>query len=324
MKKARMAAAAALAACLLGCDKNAAAKKPLVIYSNADDEAVVSVKKALDENGFEGKYIFQSFGTSELGGKLLAEGRDIEADVITMSEFYIESAQARGKMFKDLEFSVECEAPAPSFCAPLLAIQGALIVNTRLLSESSLPRPASIRDMGNPAYEGNVSVVDIQGSTTAWLMVQALIESYGEDGAAAALKAIYKNAGPHLELSGSGPIKKARAGEVAVCFGLRHQAVRDKMAGLPIDFIDPAEGNFNLKEAVAVVDKKKMNPLAMDAAETIIRKARADIIKDYPVALYKGEKVDAENVSANPRSFSEPLTTDLLQKHIRLSESCKQ
>ena len=66
----------------------------IIIYSNADDEAAVAAKKALDENGFEGKYIFQSFGTSELGGKLLAEGKDIEADLITMSSFYIESAQS--------------------------------------------------------------------------------------------------------------------------------------------------------------------------------------------------------------------------------------
>ena len=41
----------------------------VVIYSNADDEAVEAMKKTLDENGYEGKYLFQTFGTSELGGK---------------------------------------------------------------------------------------------------------------------------------------------------------------------------------------------------------------------------------------------------------------
>lgn len=38
----------------------------VVIYSNADDEAVEAMKKTLDENGYEGKYLFQTFGTSEL------------------------------------------------------------------------------------------------------------------------------------------------------------------------------------------------------------------------------------------------------------------
>lgn len=55
-----------------------------------------------------------------------------------------------------------------------------------------------------------------------------------------------------------------RAGEVAIGFGLRHQAVADKADGLPVDFIDPTEGNFTLTESLAVVDKgDDTNPLAM-------------------------------------------------------------
>ena len=79
----------------------------MVIYSNADDEAVEAMKKALDGNGYKGKYILQTFGTSELGGKLIAEGKNIEADMVTMSTFYIESAQKKNKMFADLWFRQE-------------------------------------------------------------------------------------------------------------------------------------------------------------------------------------------------------------------------
>ncbi len=306
-----------------GCSKKSNAERTVIIYSNADDEAVVAVKKALDSNGYEGKYIFQSFGTSELGGKLFAEGADIEADLITMSSFYIESAQAMNNMFKKLEFSPKQVIKTPDYYTPLLAIQGAVIVNTKLLEENGLSKPKSIKDIGNPEYKDLVSVVDPMGSTTAWLMVQALIEEYGEAGTKNALTAIYNNAGPHLELSGSGPIKKIRSGEVAVGFGLRHQAVRDKKNGLPIDFVDPTEGNFALTESVAVINKKNYNPLAMEIAECIIKNARADIIKDYPVVLYEGETVDAENIAGNSRTFSKTLTTDLLREHQELSESCK-
>lgn len=324
MKKIRLFAALfACVAMLSGCSKKNPSEKQVIIYSNADDEAVVSVKKALDENGFAGKYIFQSFGTSELGGKLFAEGSDIEADLITMSSFYIESAQKMNNMFKDLAFETNSTDTYPAFYTPLLAIQGAVIVNTKLLKENKIPYPKSIKDLGNPEYKNLVSVVDPMGSTTAWLMVQALVSEYGEDGAKQALSAIYKNAGPHLELSGSGPIKKIRSGEVAAGFGLRHQAVRDKKAGLPVDFVDPVEGNFALTESVAVINKKKYNPTAMEMAECIIKKARAGIIKDYPVALYKGETVDSENQAANSKVFPETLTTELLKKHQELSEICK-
>jgi len=305
------------------CSKKSNSDKTVIIYSNADDEAVVAVKKALDSNGYEGKYIFQSFGTSELGGKLFAEGADIEADLITMSSFYIESAQAMNNMFKTLEFNPQQVIKTPDYYTPLLAIQGAVIVNTKLLEEQGLSKPKSIKDIGNPEYKDLVSVVDPMGSTTAWLMVQALIEEYGETGTKSALKAIYNNAGPHLELSGSGPIKKIRSGEVAVGFGLRHQAVRDKKNGLPIDFVDPTEGNFSLTESVAVINKKNYNPNAMKIAECIIKNARADIIKDYPVVLYQGESVDSENIAGNSKVFSKTLTTDLLKEHQELSESCK-
>lgn len=51
----------------------------VVIYSNADEEAVTAMQNALDNNGYKGKYIFQTYGTSELSGKLLAEGTNLEA-----------------------------------------------------------------------------------------------------------------------------------------------------------------------------------------------------------------------------------------------------
>ena len=58
--------------------------KKVIIYTNADEEPVQIIKDVLDSNGFENQYLLQSFGTSELSGKLWAEGTDIEADLVTM------------------------------------------------------------------------------------------------------------------------------------------------------------------------------------------------------------------------------------------------
>ena len=87
-----------LAAGIAGCGsseggKDEAAVKQTVIYTNSDEEAQTAIKNALDKNGFEGKYIMQSFGTSELGGKLAAEGKNIEANVVTMTSYYLDSDQ---------------------------------------------------------------------------------------------------------------------------------------------------------------------------------------------------------------------------------------
>lgn len=282
------------------------------------------MKNTLDSNGYEGKYVFQSFGTSELGGKMLAEGRDIEADIITMSSYYIESAQSESDMFTDLTFEVNTTDSYPSYYAPFLANQGAILVNTDVLIEQGLTAPTSVKDLADPGYAGCISVVDIQGSSTAWLMIQSLVNEYGEEGAKEILTDIYKNAGAHIEQSGSGPIKKVRAGEVAIGFGLRHQAIADKNDGLPVDFVDPAEGNFTLTESLAVVDKgDNTKELAMEMVQCITEKGRADLMNYYPVPLYEGETADSNAISANSKTFPEPLTVELLEKHRNLSESCK-
>ena len=88
------------------------------------------------------------------------------------------------------------------------------------------------------------------GSSTSWLMTQAAIADKGEVDGAAEIRAIEKNAGAHLEKSGSAPLKKIRAGEVAVGFGLRHQTVADRRR----DFRSTTSirgRNFTLFEAAA-------------------------------------------------------------------------
>lgn len=227
-------------------------------------------------------------------------------------------------MFLDLTFETKPLTDYPSFYTPITAQEGTILVNTEVLKENNLPMPAALKDLADPVYAGMVSVTDIKSSSTAWLLMQALVNAYGEDGAEEVLSGIYKNAGDHIESSGSAPLKKVRAGEVAVGFGLRHQAVADKADGLPVDYADPAEGNFSLTESVAVVDKgEESNPLAMEMAECIVKNGRAELLKTYPLPVYEGESSDSVNKSMYPMVFPEKLTVSLLEKHQEISENAK-
>ncbi|MBP3312348.1 MAG: ABC transporter substrate-binding protein [Butyricicoccus sp.] len=304
----------------------AASDEQVIMYTNADDEAIAAMQNALDANGFEGQYMVQVFGTSELGGKLLAEGANLEADLVTMSSYYLDSAQAQNNMFLDLAFEPKTLEEFPSFYSPITAQEGAIIVNTEVLAENNLPMPTCLKDLANPVYKDMISVTDINSSSTAWLLVQAIVDAYGTgDEGKEILTGIFKNAGPHIESSGSAPLKKCRAGEVAVGFGLRHQAVADKEEGLPIDYVDPTEGNFRLTESVAVLDKgDKTNEKAMEMAQCIVEKARAELIQTYPNALYEGEKATSATKSAYPKVFPEKLTVELLKEHTAFSDACKQ
>lgn len=209
--------------------------------------------------------------------------------------------------------------------ALITAQEGTLIVNTEQMEAENLDMPKSIKDLANPEYKGKIAVTDITSSSTAWLLIQGLISEYGEEEAKEILTDIYANAGDHLEESGSGPLKLVRAGEVAIGFGLRQQAVADKEKGLPVDYIDPEEGNFTLTESVAVVNKSEdKNAKAMEMAECIIKNGREELLKSYPIPLYEGESVPETEKSGNPKTFPEKLTVDLLKKHQELSESCKK
>ena len=236
----------------------------------------------------------------------------------------MESAQAEHQMFQNLSFDVNTTDSYPEYYAPFLANQGAIIINTEMMAENNLEMPESIADLADPQYAGYLSMIDIQGSSTAWLMIQALVSQYGENETQEILTGIYENAGAHMEQSGSGPIKKVRAGEVAIGFGLRHQAVADKESGLPVDYIDPTEGNFTLTESLGVVDKgDKTNALAMEMVQCIVENGRGSLMEYYPVPLYEGETADSSAIAANSKVFAEPLTVELLDKHRALSETCK-
>ena len=241
-----------------------------------------------------------------------------------MSSFYLESAQDQNHMFADLAFDAGAMEEYPSYYTPITKQEGAIIVNTEMMKGHNLAMPACLKDLSKPEYGGLISVTDIKSSSTAWLLMQALISEYGEDGAGEVLTGIYKNAGPHIESSGSAPLKKVRAGEVAIGFGLRHQAVDDKAQGLPVDYVDPLEGNFSLTESVAVIDKGgKTSPMAQKMAGCIIKNGRAELIKTYPLPVYEGEQGNPANRSAYPKVFPQKLTVDLLKQHQDLSESCK-
>lgn len=310
-----------IAACSSG---SADSKDQVIIYSNADDEAIEVMQNTLNDRGFEGEYIIQSVGTSELGGKLLAEGTSIEADVITMASYYIDSAEEQNDMFIDLTSSHVLIDEMSKVQLPILGNVGSIFVNTEMLAQKGLDTPTSLKELTNPQYKDLISIPNILDSSTGWLLVQAVIAEYGEKEGQQILADLIKNVGPHLESSGSGPIKKVKTGEVPIGFGLRAQAIDAKEEGIPIDYIDPTEGNYSLVESVAVIDKEddEKEKKAKEIALTFAKEAREGLLEQYPVALYKGETVADE--PAFLKKWETTLTVELLQHHQAIFEAAKQ
>lgn len=303
-------------AAITACGKQATGKaiKPVVIYSNADDEAIEVMKKTLDGTDMKGKYKIQVFGTTELGGKLLSEKTNLEADVITLSTYYLDAAKSDLTDFKVKTDGID---KTENFQSPILGLEGGLIVNTDALKDAKLPIPTSLKDLANPIYKNTIAIPNINSSSTAWLMIQALIDSYGESEAKTIFAKILDNVGPNLEDSGSGPIKKLRTVEVAIGFGLRQQGIVDEKAGMPIKVVEVAEGNYLLTESVALLKHKTMNPNAAKVAEILANDTRKALQEYYPAALYQGEEATAA------KRFPKDLTLDLLKSHQQFAEEAK-
>ena len=104
-------------------------------------EAVTAIKHALDENGYKDQYLFQTFGTSELAE---TDGRgncDRSQVFVTMSSFYLDSAQSTNEMFAELDFSTPTLEPMPSYYRPLTSQEGAILINTEEMDRLGLPVP---------------------------------------------------------------------------------------------------------------------------------------------------------------------------------------
>lgn len=127
------------------------------------------MKNALDNNGYKDKYTFNGFGTSELGGKLLAEGKNIEADMVTMSTFYLDSAQQQNKMFQKLDFPIKTLDKFGDYAAPITSQEGAIIMNTDLMKKYNLSTPTCLKDLTKKEYKGYLAITDVKSSSTAWL-----------------------------------------------------------------------------------------------------------------------------------------------------------
>lgn len=104
----------------------------------------------------------------------------------------------------NFDYTLLNEADQKDYCAPITSQEGTIIVNTEVMEENGLEMPASLKDLTKPEYKDLISVTDIKSSSTAWLLIQALVSEYGDDGAKEVLSGIYENAGPHIESSGSG------------------------------------------------------------------------------------------------------------------------
>lgn len=298
-------------------ERVSAANDNVLIYSNAEDEYIDIINDELSKKGLDDKVEIVKFSTSDLAGKMAIENKNTEADILIFSSFYLETYKDKYKMLKKHGFDETRVVKdfRSEYYIPFLAFSGSIFYNTIELKKKGLPVPKSYKDLANPIYKGQISFPSLESSTTGWLMIQAIVDNYSEKEAKEIIQGIKLNAGPHIEASGSAPIKKVQSGEVAIGVGIRHQAKGRKEKGAPIEIADPAEGNYVITESFALINDTPQSRKVFElmTSDTV----HNEIIRINGAKIYVSDNIPVE-ATMNPKVFSKPLTKELLDEHIKI------
>ncbi len=127
-----------------------------------------------------------------------------------------------------------------------------LLVNNDRLADKNLPMPAAWADLANPVYQDELMASNPTTSGTAYTTVSGVLQIMGEEKGWEYLDQLYANV-PYLEKSGSGPAKKALAGEYAI--GIVPDPHNSPLTNpdAPLTAIFPSDGVLAWPSPVAIV-----------------------------------------------------------------------
>jgi iron(III) transport system substrate-binding protein len=130
--------------------------------------------------------------------------------------------------------------------------------NPALLAGRKLPVPRTWADLLKPAYRSAIQVVDPAPGGPGDALVAALVWRMGRDKAADYLEALDRSVARYTR-SAAGPVKAVARGEAAVAIGFMHDAIAEKMQGLSVEVVAPADGTGAEVGAMSLV-KGARNP----------------------------------------------------------------
>ncbi len=168
--------------------------------------------------------------------------------------------------------------------------------NTELLAAKGLPEPKCWKDLIEPAYKGEVQMVNPNSSGTAYTTLATMVQLFGEDGGFDYMKGLHANINQYTK-SGSAPIKAAARGETTIGIVFMHDAVKQAVNGFPIKVVAPCEGTGYEIGSMSVIkgarnmdSAKKWADFALTAdVQSLMVKAKA-----YQVPSNKGAAVPKE------------------------------
>lgn len=230
-----------LALCLGGMTALAGCKKgeKVVIYSSDEDYINEYFLGRLKEKFPKYNITIEYLSTGKNAAKLQNEGKNTPCDIVwglevgyldNMTDLLADiSDYSKDHYVDDMKMGGDKYLVAHRY-------SGCMVVNTKLLKDKGLDKPASYKDLLDSQYKGLVSMPDPSSSGTGYIFLKSMVNAWGEDEAFSYFEGLKKNI-KDFTTSGSGPINDLLMGEVAVALGMTSQAVMQINEGQPLEII---------------------------------------------------------------------------------------
>ncbi|MGE0422702.1 MAG: putative 2-aminoethylphosphonate ABC transporter substrate-binding protein [Reyranellaceae bacterium] len=171
--------------------------------------------------------------------------------------------------------------------------------NTVEAGKKKLPKPASWKDLANPAYAGSIVMPNPASSGTGYLTVAAWLQLMGEEAGWKFMDAVHKNVAVYTH-SGSAPCVQAAKGERIIGIGFDMRGAKEKTAGAPIDLILPTEGAGWEMETSGIVKGRPHVAAAKLVQDWVASQAANELYgKYYAIVAHPAVKAAPPNYPPN-------------------------
>ncbi|MBL8669046.1 MAG: putative 2-aminoethylphosphonate ABC transporter substrate-binding protein [Alphaproteobacteria bacterium] len=300
------AMAVAAVALGLGAEALAQGKTKLTVYTAIENEQLEPFKKGFEADNPTVEIAWVRDSTGIMTARIMAEKANPRADVIWglaassmeafarqgMLEAYTpKGADALKKSFRS--------GKSPDTWVGMDAFLAVVCFNTAEGAKANAPKPASWKDLTNPAYKGKIVMPNPASSGTGYLTVAAWLQIMGDANGWKFMDALHENVAVYTH-SGSAPCVQAARGERLIGIGFDMRGASEKTKGAPIDLIVPKEGvgwemeatgivkgTKNLAAAKALADwaaSQKANLLYNKYYAIVAHPAIANLPPNYPAA----------------------------------------
>lgn len=300
-------------------------KEKVVIYTSAADYRIAHMNDSLTKAFPDYDITVEFLPSGKHAAKIMAEGTKTECDIIYDLPYLSLDELAKAGILADLsnyDTSIYTDDTVVSKNYHIeLRMGGAIIVNTDVLKERSLPVPKSYDDLLKPEYKGLVSMSDPRASGTGYMFLKSLVNAWGEKKAFEYFDKLSVNIS-QFKASGAAPVNALAQKEVAIALGITNNAVIKINEGIPLDIIFFEEGSPYSLYGQSIIKGKDKRQSVKNVFDYMVSTLNVSNCKLFaPEKIYKDKDFEIKNFPTNIKYAD--MSNDTLSEKKRLLDKWK-